>query len=252
VVLFALSAPAASAATICVPFGTACDGGSFLSLQNAINAADGLPGRDTIRINAGYSLNEDAVVGVSNVIDIVGGGQGPAGTVLRSPNSNYALEIQSPGSTVSNLRVVIEGHGGFERGLDLSAAGVTADAVTVVGEPGLNNATGFQLRAGAILRNSSAELPNANANKAVAAEDNTQIENVSAAGATMVSARDPGPPVIIRRLRSSSPSQQGISVVGEAQVDISDALIRLSGGTSGGGPWPRPPPAAAPRSSPVT
>jgi hypothetical protein len=122
VVLFALSAPAASAATICVPFGTACDGGSFLSLQNAINAADGLAGRDTIRINAGYSLNENALVGPANVVDIVRGGQG----------------------------------------------------------------------------------------------------------------------------------QQGISVVGEAQVDISDALIRLSGGTSGGGPWPRPPPAAAPRSSPVT
>ncbi len=41
----------------------------------------------------------------------------------------YALDIQSPGSTVSNPRVVIEPQvGGFERGVALSAAGVTASA----------------------------------------------------------------------------------------------------------------------------
>jgi hypothetical protein len=233
--LFALGAPSASAATICVPFGTGCDGGSYLSLQNAINAADALAGRDTIRINAGYPLNENALVGAANPVDIVGSGRGADGTVLRSPNSTYALDIQSPGSTVSNLRVVVENHGGFEGGVALSANGVLADGVTVLGEAGLDNATGFQVRTGAVLRNSAADVPNSNANVAVRAEEETLIENVAASGARMVNASDAGPPVIVRRLRSSGLSETGVRASGAAQVQVSEALIRLSGGASGGG-----------------
>jgi hypothetical protein len=232
--LFALSAPSASAATICVPFGTACDA-SHLNLQNAINAADTLPGRDTIRINAGYPLNENALVGAANPVDIVGSGRGPDGTVLRSPNSAYPLDIQSPGSTVSNLRVVVENHGGFESGLGLSANGVVADGITVVGETGIDNATGVQVRTSAVLRNSSVDVPNSNANVAIRAEDATLIENVSAAGNRMVSASDAGPPAVVRRLRSSGPSETGVRASGAGQVQVSDALIRLSGGTSGAG-----------------
>jgi hypothetical protein len=146
--LFALSAPSASAATICVPSGTGCDQTSP-TLQGAINAADALAGRDMIRINAG-PLNENALVGAANPVDIVGSGRGPDGTVLRSPDTSYALNIQSPGSTVSNLRVIIEDQPSamFERGVDLSAQGVIADGITVLGEPGIDNATGVQVRTG--------------------------------------------------------------------------------------------------------
>jgi hypothetical protein len=231
--LFALCAPSASAATICVPFGTDCDGGSYLSLQNAIDAAAALAGRDTIRINAGYPLTENALVGSANVVDIVGSGQGPDGTVLTSASSDPALEIESPGSTVSNMRVVVEQHTMFETGLELDGEGVVADGVTVVGVLGVDNVRGVQLRTGAILRNSVVEVPaSSNANYAIGAGDGTVIDNVSAAGDAMISAQDGPSPVVVRRLRSSSASRNGLLVRGNASVQISDSLIRLSGGSS--------------------
>jgi hypothetical protein len=78
-------------------------------------------------------------------------------------------------------------------------------------------------------------VPNDLANHAMRAAPSTLIENVTASGASMVSAQDPGLPTVIRRLRSSRPSMRGIYVRGDAHVDISDALIRVSGGSSGGG-----------------
>lgn len=235
--LFALCAPSASAATICVPFGTGCDAVS-VSLQGAIDIANLDPAvRDTIRINASYEVTENASVQPANLVDIIGGGGGPGGTVLRSPNASHALDIQSPGSTVANLRVRVENQVGIgEAGLGLSAAGATADGITVIGEAGVEQAAGVHVRAGAILRNSFVQMPlTGNANDALKAEENTLIENVSAAGDNMLDARDPGPPVVVRRLRSSNPSAVGVTVSGMASVQISDSLIRLSGGPSGGG-----------------
>jgi hypothetical protein len=176
-------------------------------------------------------------VGPTNLVDIVGAGGGPGGTVLRSLSSDYALDVQSPGSTVSNLRVIVGPQvGGFEGGLALSGAGATADGITVTGESGIDQATGVQLRTNAMLRNSVVELPSTgNANYAIRAEESTLIEAVSAAGDAMVRALDPGPPVVVRRLRSSSRSTIGVTVGGAGSVEISDSLIRLSGGTSGAG-----------------
>jgi hypothetical protein len=100
--LFALSATSASAATICVPTGTGCDRISP-DLPGAISlAADPPTVRDTIRLTAG-DFTQNGIVGAANPVDIVGVGQGTGGTILRSPDSNFSLDIQSPGSTVSNL-----------------------------------------------------------------------------------------------------------------------------------------------------
>lgn len=233
--LFALSATSASAATICVPTGTACDQTSP-DLPAAISLAAGTPAvRDTIRLTAG-DFTQNALVGAANPVDIVGAGQGTGGTILRSPNSNFSLDIQSPGSTVSNLRVRVENQAGmFESGIGLSATGAVADGITVLGEPGVDNAVGVIVRTGAILRNSLVQVPPGNANDAISAEEGTLIENVSAAGDQMVDARDAGPAVVIRRLRSSTPSPIGIQTVGAGSVSVSDALIRLSGGSTGGG-----------------
>ena len=236
--LFALSAASASAATICVPFGTGCDASS-VSLQGAINIANSVyPGtRDTIRINPGYEVTENALVTAGNVVDIVGGGQGIGGTVLRSPNVGFALDIQSPGSTVSGLRVRVEDQSGFsESGIGLSGEGVLADGISVVGETGIDNAVGVVVRTRAVLRNSLVQLPaTSNANYAISAEEDTRVENVSAAGDAMLDARDAGAPVVVRRLRSVAPSQTGIAAVGNGSVDISDAVIRVVPGSSGGG-----------------
>ena len=233
--LFALNATAASAATICVPTGTGCDQ-TQPTLPDAINLAASTPTvRDTIRLTAGDFI-QPAVVGAANPVDIVGAGQGAGGTILRSPNSSFSLDIHSPGSTVSNLRVRVEPHTMFESGIGLSAPGAVADGITVLGEPGVDNAVGVIVRTGAILRNSLVQVPGSgNANDAIGAEESSLIENVSAAGDKMVDARDPGPPVVIRRLRSSTPSPIGIQAIGEGSVNISDALIRLSGGSIGGG-----------------
>ena len=236
--LFALSASSASAATICVPFGTGCDASS-VSLQGAINIADSVyPGtRDTIRINPGYEVTENALVTGANVVDIVGGGQGLGGTVLRSPNLGFALDIQSDGSTVSGLRVRVEDRSGIgESGIGLSGEGVVADGITVLGETGVDNAVGVVVRTRAVLRNSLVQLPStSNANNAIGAEEDTLVENVSAAADTMLDARDAGPPVVVRRLRSAAPSPTGISAFGNGSVDISDAVIRVLPGSSAGG-----------------
>jgi hypothetical protein len=233
--LFALSATSASAATICVPTGTGCDQ-TQPTLPDAINLAAGTPTvRDTIRLSAGDFI-QHAVVGAANPVDIVGAGQGAGGTILRSPDSSFSLDIHSPGSTVSNLRVRVEPHTMFESGIGLSAPGAVANGITVLGEPGVDNAVGVIVRTGAILRNSLVQVPGSgNANDAIGAEEGSLIENVSAAGDKMVDARDPGPAVVIRRLRSSTPSPIGIQAIGGGSVNISDALIRLSGGSIGGG-----------------
>jgi hypothetical protein len=229
--LFALSAPSASAATICVPFGSDCDASS-VSLQGAIDIAGFDPARDTIRISAGYEVIENAVVSGNNPVDIIGGGRGADGTVLKSPNNGYALDVNAPGSTVSNVRVVIDPHGMDETGIALSEPGVIASAVTVTGGPGISNATGVQVRTGAVLRNSVIEVPLAGSNDAVNAGSGALIEDVVLSGATMLSSRDTGDPVVVRRVRSSQPSEEGIQARGGAHIDLSDALIRLSGGAS--------------------
>jgi hypothetical protein len=234
--LLALSAPSASAATICVYPGSGCDE-SWLSLQDAVNSAAVNPAaRDTIKINPGPDVVGAVDVGPSNLVDIIGAGRGPGGTVLRSSSSDYALDVQSPGSTVSNLRVTVGPQVGGEGGLALSGAGATADAITVIGESGIAQATGVEVRTSAILRNSLVELPSTgNANYAVRAEDNTLIDNVSAAGDAMVRGIEAGPPVVVRRLRSSNRSRIGVSAGGAGSITISDSLIRISGGTSGAG-----------------
>lgn len=182
-----------------------------------------------------------------NPVDIVGAGAGADGTILRSANSNFSLDIQLPGSTVSNLRVRVENQTGiFESGIFLSGAGVVANGVTVLGEPGVDNAVGVIVRTGAILRNSLVQVPLGNANQAIGAEEGAFIENVSAAGERMIDARTSGAPVDIRRLRSSTPSHEGIVALGGGSVNVSDALIRLSGGSTGGGLMAEATPAGSP------
>ena len=181
--LFGLCVPSAGAATICVPTGTGCDQTSP-DLPGAISLAAGTPTvRDTIRLTAGDFI-QNALVSGANPVDIVGAGQGTGGTILRSPNSSFSLDIQSPGSTVSNLRVRVENQTGiFESGIFLSGAGVVANGITVLGEPGIDNAVGVIVRTGAILRNSLVQVPpTSNANDAIGAEGGARIENVSAAG----------------------------------------------------------------------
>lgn len=234
--LFVLLVPSAGAATICVPTGTGCDQTSP-TLPGAISLAAGTPTvRDTIRLTAG-DFTQNALVSGANPVDIVGAGQGTGGTILRSPNGNFSLDIQSPGSTVSNLRVRVENQpGSFEAGIFLSGAGTVGDGITVLGESGVDNAVGVIVRTGAILRNSLVQVPvTDNANQAISAEEGALIENVAAAGDTMVDARNAGDPVVIRRLRSPTPSHTGISASGDGSVNVSDALIRLNGGSTGGG-----------------
>lgn len=231
--LFVLFVPPAGAATICVPTGTGCDQTSP-TLPGAISLAAGTPTvRDTIRLTAG-DFTQNALVSGANPVDIVGAGQGTGGTILRSPNSNFSLDIQSPGSTVSNLRVRVENQTGiFEAGIFLSGPGVVANGVTVLGEPGVDNAVGVIVRTGAILRNSLVQVPpTGDANDAIGAEGGARIENVSAAGDKMIDARNPGPAVVVRRLRSPTPSHTGILALGSGSVDVSDALIRLTGGST--------------------
>ncbi len=233
--LFALCAPSAGAATYCVPSGTGCDQ-SFPTLQDAVNTANVDPAvRDTIRLSAGDFIG-NVTVSATNLVDIVGAGQGADGTVLRSPNAFPALDVRSA-SRVSNLHVRVENQtGSFESGVALGGVGTVGDGITVLGEPGVNNAAGVIVRTGAVLRNSLVQVPlTSNANQAISAEDGALIENVAAAGDTMVDARDAGDPVVIRRLRSPTPSHTGISAFGTGSVNVSDAVIRLNGGSTGGG-----------------
>lgn len=131
---------------------------------------------------------------------------------------------------MSNLRVEVEERpGGGETGVALRGEGVVADHITVAGDPLISTAIGVRLETRAMLRNSSVQMPN---NFAIQTEDDTLIEDVSAAGAEMLRALVAGPPVIVRRLRSSAPS--GAGIYSNAAVNVSDSLIRLSGSGAGG------------------
>ena len=234
-VALALTAAQASAATICVPNAHAGDcGPTAVSLQGAIDIAALNTTRDTIRIASGQLAAENALVSAGNVVDIVGAGRGPGGTVLaRGTASDFALDVQSPASTVSHLRVLVPGQPAptdYESGIALSAEDVVAREITVVGAAGMSLGSGILMRPGTVLRNSTVEVPIAGTNNAVSAAEDTLLEDVALAGATMINARDSGPPVVVRRLRSSQPSGAGIDALGGAGVDVSDALIRLSGG----------------------
>lgn len=221
--LLALGVPSASAAIICVPSGTGCDHNRSL-LQEAIDLAATTPAaRDTIRMSAG-NFTQNVVAGATNPVDIVGAGRERDGTVLFSSDRSPILDIRSPGSTVSNLRVEVERRpGDAETGLALRGEGVVADEITVAGDPTLFNAIGVLMAPRAILRNSSVQVPNSSS--AITAEANTLIEDVPATGGTMIRTFGSGPPVVVRRLRSSGPSSYGIFA--EAGVNVSDSLIRL-------------------------
>ena len=230
VVLFA-AAPA-QAATICVPLGgPGCDS-SAVSLQGAVDIANGNAVRDTIRIAGGFTTSENVTVGSGNPVDIIGSGRGAGDTVLTSPNSAAVLLVADPTSTVSDLRIVVpDSVTNFEQGLDLSEPGALGQRLTVVGGTGLQNAVGVFVRTGATLRDSLVEVPMGSANYAVDAEDGTLLEDLSLAGEYLISGGSSGPPVIARRIRSSQPSG-GIRARAGVTMDVTDALIRLAGGSS--------------------
>lgn len=191
----------------------------------------------------------------ANLVDIVGAGQGPDGTVLRpqTPSSSLVLDVRSA-SSVSNLRVRVENQPGiFESGVALGGVGTVGDGITVRGEPGVANATGVIVRTGAILRNSLVQVPpTSNANKAITAEDGARIENVAAAGDVMLDARNLGPPVVVRRLRSPTRLIRGYALSARARW-TSQMRSSASPGEPPAPAWrPRPRPAPPPLSSLAT
>jgi len=126
--VFVLALPAAAeAATFCVPNCPAgVTGTDHPTIPQALTAADGNPGRDTVRIQPGAYDDEQAFAG--DPVDIIGGGR--ERTTLNGPAANgvATLTLGDPASSVSDLRVNA-GRGTSTIGLAMQ--GGTAERVDV-------------------------------------------------------------------------------------------------------------------------
>ncbi len=231
----------ASAATLCVqmPAPTACGGGTFVTLQGALDAAalPGHPGRDTIRIGPVPLAPEAAEAFTANPVDIVGSGL--SSTLLQSLStspSEPALTIDGT-STVSDLGILIKdvpGAFSFESGLDLGT-GTSGRRIAVTSETGMDNAAGVHVRDGSVLRDSSITLPLGFANEAISASPGALLEDLSLFAEVGVDFRDSGDPVVIRRIRTTAPVQEAVRVGGGGVLEISDSLLLIRDDSSATG-----------------
>jgi hypothetical protein len=158
-----LAAPVAAEAEIYCVGTSGPDCTPQASFLGAITAANSSSGRDTIRLGPG-TYGSNYVVGVGNQVDIEGAGPATSlvGATAASPVS--ALRIDSFGSTVSNLQLVVP------EGASNSALRTVGPArdLTIASHPAATNPTGVVLDnddpgSPAVLERSTVTIANANA-----------------------------------------------------------------------------------------
>lgn len=235
-VLGALLAPSTvSADTICVsmpdPAAAGCVGPNHPSIQAAMDDASQPPNvRDTIRVGAG--LFEAASVyqanAAANPVDVVGSGQGPDGTVLKSTTAQAAIRLTTA-STITNVRVIVPGNRGDNpAGLDLDQG--DASDVTVVAEPGAKGSLGILMRKTSSVRRATVDV--------TAGSGLTQAVSIGSAGTHLVedSVLDGGSMVnmtsladgaTVRRVRSTKRCFSCL-YAGAGNLDVSDSLVLVA------------------------
>jgi hypothetical protein len=157
-----LAAPVAADAEIYCVGTSGPDCTPQASFVGAIAAANSSSGRDTIRLGPG-TYGSNYVVGAGNLVDIEGAGP-TTSLVGAAANAISALRIDSPGSTVSNLQLVVP-EGASNSGL--RTMGPARD-LTVSSHPAAINPTGVVLDnddpgSPAVLERSAVTIANANA-----------------------------------------------------------------------------------------
>jgi hypothetical protein len=167
----ALLAPAAASAaplTYCVHHTSnpapppPCDGGTYdqLHLQDALTAAQGHPGTDTVRISAGTFIGASGFTynNASDPITIVGAG--PATRLTRS-GIGPVLDVTSPaGTAISDLTVAPAAGTSSTQSVGVRATNAAISSVTVDPASATAYVTGFDLQDGS-LTNVTALLPSA-------------------------------------------------------------------------------------------
>jgi hypothetical protein len=169
-----LAVPAfASATTFCVNDGS-CSGAPEGSVQQALDAATGNTGSDTVQIGAGTYSNPGGFVYDSSALDngvtIVGAGQGTTTlTMPGDPNAYEQVLSIDDASSVNNLSIKIPGTPGDntyqDRGLDLDTS--TASHVSISGASTANNDTALSMGNGSSFLDGSVSLPYGNYNTGV-------------------------------------------------------------------------------------
>jgi hypothetical protein len=178
-----LALPAfASATTYCVNDGS-CSGTPEGSVQQALDAASGNAGPDTVQIGAGTYSNPGGFVydsaALDNGVTIVGAGQGT--TTLTMPGDPDACEQVlsiNDASSVNDLSIKIPGTPGVNThqdiGLDLD--GSKANHVSVSAASSANDATGvFMVGNGSSFVDGTVSLPYGGHSTGVASQSNSGL-----------------------------------------------------------------------------
>lgn len=146
---------AADATTYCVSSPPGCSGTTKATIGDAITAAAGNPGLDTIEIGSG-AIGAPLVDAAGNPINFEGVGAQQPQLTTTTVNGTSVLSVGDSGSSVHNLEFLVPA-GGDDTGLRLNAG--TADQITVVGSSVASGAEGVFLGTGATVSHVTVTLP---------------------------------------------------------------------------------------------
>lgn len=235
-----LAVPAfASATTYCVNDGS-CSGTTEPTVQDALDAAYGNLGPDTIQIGAGTYSNPGGFAydpgAPDNAVTIVGAGQGA--TTLTMPGDANAYEEVlsiSGGSAVSDLSIDIPGTPGSNShsdiGLDLYRS--TANRVSVTGDSTANNERGVVMGGVASFLDGAVSLPYGGSNTGVISVGNAGLVRSTVQADTAFSNSTGGSEAGLLNRVTLKPGSSGFGIVTDAgTVSIRNSLVDLGSKTN--------------------
>jgi hypothetical protein len=237
----AVAAPAASASatTYCVN-DPSCVGTVEPGVQEALDAASGNPGDDTVRIGPGSYSNDGGFLydslAFDNGVAIVGAGKGS--TTLRMPGDPKAFETVlslNDGSSVRALSIKIPGTPGVNTHPDvgLNLEGSSATQVTVGAASTVNDDTGLFLDSDASFVRGTISLPSAAgaATTGVSSRGATALSSTTVTASTAFSSSTNGELAKLNRVTLRPGGDYGYGVWTDAgPISIKDSLIDLGSG----------------------
>jgi hypothetical protein len=232
-VLF-VAVPAANAATFCVGSPAGCSGidkpGDGAGLQAAFDEASVNADDDEVRIGPGTYTAHDAngfeVTSPANAIQILGSGSEL--TILRGQGADgVALKVTGDGhntSSVRDLALGLSDDGGTPVGLIMSAT--RASALLVTAPAGVTSGAGMRLAGGARVESTRVIVPGLDGIETIGAAEVSRSLIEADVGIQAKS----GPLAIAwSRIEASH-----IGIDADTATDVSNTLIRVSGGAADG------------------
>jgi hypothetical protein len=215
-----LGAPAvASAVTYCVHSPPACSGDATkTSIQDALDAAKAVPGRDLILVGPGShaeGFNDES----GNPVDIVGQGAGAGGTRVDLPDATFAALVSEPSSTVRDM-TISQAHPN-RAGVELAGSG---DRLEILGST--DDTRALLLDGGATLTRSSVSNVHGTGVSVALGAQNVTVEDSVVAPADYAVINSGS--LTLRRVRLAA-SIAGLNQQNGPSSRLEDVLITLMG-----------------------